>query len=323
MFSQYESPKNVARYYVSAFNVEPSFAEEFVLPMARGKGNFEIVTIRAAFNRDASWGEFFIEFKKQVWETSVIQQFEMMGACSVSTMTFERGDNNASAINALYRIRELAQKYNFTYERGNLSPKLTDLLTAKIAVEKVKEAHTNKEFDEKTAAALKFSLNEIHSDMVEVKDNTGGIKSQVGEIQGQVGNVQSEVGDIKSMMGFDQKRIKNLEDKLAQTTTTLNQTKGKLGYTTRKLHEMEERDTEFKTEIAELKGEIVELAEELLDKKKEMACVHGEFEKKEALWETERRSLLAQIDHCKASENLQKLMADINEREKKRARHDP
>jgi chromosome segregation ATPase len=314
--------------------------------MARGGGKFEIVTIRAAFNRDASWGEFFIEFEKQVWEKSVIQQFETMGACSVSTMTFERGDNNESAINALYRIRELAQKYNFSCERGNLSPALENLFTAKIAVEKVKEAEINKEFSEKTAAALNFSLDkisakvdignqmaeignqksmaaigELSSDVVEMKNTTGGIECKVGEIQGEVGEVKGKVGNIYSKMCFYQKRIRNLEDKNAQTTTTLNQTKGKLANATRKLHDMEERDEEFKTEIAELKGEIVELAEELLDKKKEMAGVHGEFEKKEALWENERRSLLAQIDHCKAAESLKKLMDEVHEQKRaKRAR---
>jgi len=296
--------------------VDPSWTDEFKLPKERGEDNFKITAIKAAFHKEASLGEFFIEFETQVWDNKLVQQFEAMGACSVSAITFAKNDGGASVANALYRIHKMGQRNNCTYEKGNMSATLSKLLAAKIAEEEKKEAETNKEFSEKTAAAMESSLNGIRTDMVEVKDNTSGIKcrvenieNKVGEVHGQMGEVRGEIGEIKGqvvdnneMMKKNLETIKKLEGELAHKTKEVDRIEAVLGQSTKKYNRLNERNGDLYNKIEELEGEVVKLN-----------GVCKEFEK-------ERRSLLAQIDICETADNLKKLMADINEREQKRAR---
>ncbi len=49
------------RYAVNCFNVGPSTAEDLKF-YKRGGGEFEIKHMDAAFDKEAQFGEFFIEF---------------------------------------------------------------------------------------------------------------------------------------------------------------------------------------------------------------------------------------------------------------------
>ena len=114
----------VSRCYVQCFNVSPSFTREFRLQKSRGGGDFSIIFMDSAFDKEGEFGEFFIEFKENVYEYKLIEQFEAMGAGQVTVITFNRNDGNDSAASALIRIWDLARKTGYQETRGQCNVNL-------------------------------------------------------------------------------------------------------------------------------------------------------------------------------------------------------
>ena len=227
--------------YVSAFNVEPSFAEAFILPKKKGGGNFDIVTLMAAFDKTACFGEFFMEFETHVWDNHVIEQFEAMGAGSVSTLTFPRFDNDAAAVNALYRIHTTGEKFGSLHTKGRLSETLASKLTAKIADEKHKESI----FDAKTVEALKASMDDIGTKLASHDQVLNSASVTIDVIKDAVDSVQYGVCEV-----IMQQEIGGLKDEVAKRIFSCKQQEGKTSKQTREVNllkaKLEERDAEVR-----------------------------------------------------------------------------
>jgi len=215
------------------------------MPKRKGGGNFEILTLKAAFNKTACFGEFFIEFETQVFENYVIDQFESMGACSVSTLTFPKLDQDVSAVNALYRVHAMAEKSGISYEKGRLSDVLAGKLASKIAAEK----QTELKFDDKTAAALKASVNDIdtklgfHGQKLTDQGQMLLMQIQTLETTGMnVDEIKSIVSTIKHGMcnvisdhhGFNV----NLEKELVDKTKEVDQIENTMGHQTKEINRL-------------------------------------------------------------------------------------
>eukprot|EP00291_Cryptomonas_curvata_P009507 CAMPEP_0172201560 /NCGR_PEP_ID=MMETSP1050-20130122/30080_1 /TAXON_ID=233186 /ORGANISM="Cryptomonas curvata, Strain CCAP979/52" /LENGTH=233 /DNA_ID=CAMNT_0012879245 /DNA_START=34 /DNA_END=732 /DNA_ORIENTATION=- len=161
-----EKSAKMSRFFVSCFNVT-----------IKGVGEFKIKYMETAFNKEAESGEFFLEFDEYVWEHKLIESFQSQGAGQVSTITFANNDGGDSAANALLRIRLNQEKTGISYSRGICPP----ALLAKVKSKQAAVASTSKEFDEKTIAAIKQSLEEHKEVMVKVE---GGLQSQVVKLDG-------------------------------------------------------------------------------------------------------------------------------------------
>lgn len=144
--------------------------------------------MEAAFDREAQSGEFFIEFQSYIQDTKLVERFVELGAGEVCTITFGK-DKGISAMDALRRVLLSQSKTGIKFTCGSCSKQLQDRLEDKESDEK----DVDKEFDEKTAAAIRFSLKSLGEDMQ-------GIQAQVvklEEIEKKIENgVQSQAADV-------------------------------------------------------------------------------------------------------------------------------
>ena len=154
VFSEQGSIIKVNRYYISAYNASPDWAEGLRIKKAKGGGEFHIKFFEAAFNQEAEYAEMFIEFEEAVREKSLAQQLTEQGAGSICITTFQNMDGHDSASNALLRVWTLAAKTGVQYKRGDCPADLFKKTKAKQEAEE--KLNMNKaEWDEKTQAAMK------------------------------------------------------------------------------------------------------------------------------------------------------------------------
>jgi hypothetical protein len=205
---------------VSCFNITPEFFHAFKFPKSKGGGVFGIKYMEAVFNKEAGSGEIFIEFDEYVWEHKLIECFESLGAGQVTTITFANNDGGDSAGNALVRIL-LAQEKHGGYSRGACPPALHAKAMAKRTEAKQKlQTVSQQEFDEKTAAAIRLSLDHIET----------GVQSQAVKLEGIEQGVCHVIPDY-------QNEIVKLKDALAKKTAACDTIEGKLAYKTRVINQ--------------------------------------------------------------------------------------
>ena len=218
-FFQTNSVK-VTRCFVACFNITPEFFHAFKFPKSKGGGVFGIKYMEAVFNKEAGSGEIFIEFDEYVWEHKLIECFESQGAGQVTTITFTHNDGGDSAGNALVRIL-LAQEKHGGYSRGACPPALHAKAIAKRTEAKQKlQTVSQQEFDEKTAAAIRLSLDHIET----------GVQSQAVKLEGIEQGVCHVIPDY-------QNEIVKLKDALAKKTAACDTIEGKLAYKTRVINQ--------------------------------------------------------------------------------------
>ena len=215
----------LTRAYVSCFNVDPQFAIGFKVPKTKTSGEYKIKYMEAAFNKDACSGEFFIEFEEQLWFNTLLQAFEDQGAGDVYIGTFKHNDGNDSASNALLRVWELAEKTGYSIMRGKCSDALMAKARAKQAEAKNKKKES--EFDEKTQAAIKASMESMEGkiDHVDVKiDLVGGQLTNVENgMCKTIPYYQAELEKFKAALAHKTLECDRLEKKVADTTRIKNQ----------------------------------------------------------------------------------------------------
>ena len=215
----------LTRAYVSCFNVDPQFAIGFKVPKTRVDGEFKVKFMHAAFNKEAFSGEFFIEFEEQLWFNTLLQAFEDQGAGDVYIGTFKHNDGNDSAANALLRVWELAEKTEKFTIRGKCSDALMAKARAKQAEAKNKKKES--EFDEKTQAAIKASMESMEGkiDHVDVKiDLVGGQLTNVENgMCKTIPYYQAELEKFKAALAHKTLECDRLEKKVADTTRIKNQ----------------------------------------------------------------------------------------------------
>ena len=210
----------MTRCFVACFNITPEFFNGFAFPKSKGGGVFGIKYMEAVFNKEAGSGEIFVEFDEPVWEHKLIKCFESLGAGQVTTITFANNDGGDSAGNALVRIL-LAQEKHGGYSRGACPPALHAKAMAKRTEAKQKlQTVSQQEFDEKTAAAIRLSLDHIET----------GVQSQAVKLEGIEQGVCHVIPDY-------QNEIVKLKDALAKKTAACDTIEGKLAYKTRVINQ--------------------------------------------------------------------------------------
>lgn len=230
-----------ARFFVSCFNVSPEFAASFKFLKSRGDGEYVVKYMQTAFDKEAGSGEFFIEFDEKVWEYKLVECFNAQGAGQVTTITFASNDGGESAANALVRIMATQKKSGEGYTRGTCLPALYAKAHAKM-----EEAHRQtqlgaQEFDEKTAAAIKLSLE---TNAVKLENIESGMQSQAVELVDIKQGVCNVIPDY-------QNEIKNLREALAHKTKLCDRIEGQKGRLTMEINklrwELGERNDENET----------------------------------------------------------------------------
>jgi hypothetical protein len=232
---------------VSSFNVTPEFFTSFQFPKSKGGGLFSIKYMEAVFNREAESGEFFIEFEEKVWEHKLVECFEAQGAGQVTTITFANNDGGESAASALVRIL-LAQEKHGGYSRGACPAALHAKTMAKRTEAKQKlQTASQQEFDEKTAAAIKLSLDTA---AVKLENIEGGVQSQAVKLEGIHHGVCNVIPDY-------QKEISLLKEALAHKTKMCDRIEGQKGRLTMEINKLKSELSQSRTENESLHREKV------------------------------------------------------------------
>jgi hypothetical protein len=164
-----EEPIKVKRFFVSCFDVTPDFASTFEFRKSDEKDVNPIVSMEAAFNREAMCGEFFIEFKYAVKDIDLIECLQNQEAKGVNVFTFPN-DDGETASDAIVRVLTLQCKTGLQVARGKRPDKLNKRVDIKQKEAAKEEELANKEFGRKEAAAIKNSLEGVDVNVKEVKD---------------------------------------------------------------------------------------------------------------------------------------------------------
>lgn len=232
-----------ARFFVTCFNVSPEFAANFKFEKSRGGGGFTVKYMLAAFDKEAGSGEFFMEFEDKVWEHKLVECFQSQGAGQVTTITFANNDGGESAANALVRVMTSQKKSGDGYTRGTCPPALYAKVHAKMEEAHSQEQLGAREFDEKTMAAIKQSLEQQQQVMVKVE---GGLQSQAVELNGIKNGVQSQVVKLEGIengvcqvIPDYQNEIRALKEALAKKTAACDTIEGKLAHKTRIINQQD------------------------------------------------------------------------------------
>lgn len=237
---------------MTCFNVTPEFAVSFKFQKSKGKGEFCIKYMEAAFDKEMGSGEFFLEFVEKVREHKLAQSFQAQGAGQVTTITFAHNDGESSASDALLRVLATQEATNIKYARGSrpqgLVDKLKEIQTAAAAV---KEKTVDQEFNEKYAAALALSVKDVTTNVKVVKEEvqSQGVKLQALGNDMQSQNVKLEtqavnIVDIKqgvcSVIPELQERIKQLEKEVEYHKTQRDSQEGKTAVQTGRVNKLKE-----------------------------------------------------------------------------------
>ena len=246
---------------MSCFEVTPDFAVKFEYQ----KGEIPIKSMEAGFNKDQQNSDFFIEFEDQIHDNELELSFQAQHAKGVNVMTFPN-DNGKSASDALLHVMAVQDKYGVKITRGVFPASLKKSFEAQKAAQDKKVLE--QEFNEKTQAAEKASLDEFKSKLGEVHDEVQGLGHFQQGIRDDVLSVGNDVQSygVKMEAGFEdvkqevrsfipdfQERIKQLEKEVDYHKTQRDVQEGKTAAQTTKLNKSKEVVASRDDEIAALR----------------------------------------------------------------------
>jgi hypothetical protein len=222
----------VKRCYVSMYNAQQNSVENLSIPKSRGAGDFSMQFALFAWNPETLVAEGFLDFNDQIYTTTIHDRLAELGARSIDIMTFQNNDGNHSAASALNRVRTVAKSQGFVEKvRGSCNPKLLEKADELLAAEKMGK---NVEFDEKTQAAIKMSLEmteviksnmatkEGLSHLEEITQNTSDeIKSSVSEINDKMSSYQIALANQAVMIDRHQETITAQQNSIANLNDSL------------------------------------------------------------------------------------------------------
>ena len=285
------------RCYVTCFNVDPVFAESFKFAKSKGAGDFTVKYMFATFDKQASSGEFYLEFDEKVWDYKLEQCFEAQGAGQVNIMTFENNDGNESASNALLRLHTKAD--GVTYERGTCQPALHAKLQAKLAEMESKKADS-KELDDKTQLAIKHSLADIAEKLTSNQNATDQIGAKVGEVQ----------TGITTILEY-QKENDELKAKLAHKTREVDRIEGQTAYKTRLIRDLE-------IEVESLKSREAMLVKERASNKELVTTLQD----LNGTLSRQLDAVIQQLEVNRAIQNAARILEDYEQQSGRKRRHE-
>ena len=211
----------------------------------------------AAFDKEAWSGDFFIEFDECVYEHLLVECFKSQGAGQVTTSTFASNDADESAANALVCIMTSQKKYGDGYTRGICNPDLYTKVHNKMEAAHKQEQLGAKEFDEKTSAAIKFSLEAhavkleaiedgVQAHAVKLEAIEDGVQAHAVKLEAIEGGVQAQTVDLVdikhgvcNVIPDYQQEIKALKEALVKSNSARDTTEGKLGHKTRIVNQLD------------------------------------------------------------------------------------
>jgi len=234
--AQMESNVKMKRCYTLIFNAGQSLVENLT-------ANQFLLLVH---NEKTGVAECFMEFSEQVRTNTVRDKVAELGAFCINVATFQKNDGNFSAASALNRVRDVVKSDGFVeVVRGTCNAKLMKKADELATIEAEKRRQTaGKEFDEKTAAAIKLSLEETKESMSQVQENMATVKETVVE-QAQMASATKD--------GLS--RLAGITEEVKETV--VEHGKGQT-YTIRRLNK--ERD-ELNAEVHLQKDEIIRLQE--------------------------------------------------------------
>ena len=255
------------------------------------KGGKSVKYLEAGFNKDRQSGDFFIEFEDQIHDNELELSFQAQHAKGVNVMTFPN-DNGKSASDALLHVMAVQDKYGVKITRGVFPASLKKIFGEQKAAQDKKVLE--QEFNEKTQAAEKASLDEFKSKLGEVHDEVQGLGHFQQGIKEDVLSIGNDVQlhavkleaiedgvqlqavnlvDIKqgvcNVIPDYQQEIKNLRDALAYKTRQCDIQESKTATQTGKVNQRDkEIDALHRREEAYIKRE-----ESLLERIKELEAI--------------------------------------------------
>ena len=249
----------MSRFFVSCFNVSPEFASTFKFKKSKGQGEFGVKYMLAAFAKEEGTGDFFFEFDEYVWEHKLVESFQSQGAGQVTTITFANNDGGESAANALVSVMASQKKHGDGYTRGTCPEKLYKKAQDKMEAANKQEQLGAKEFDEKTSAAIKFSL-EAHAVKLEAIED--GVQAHAVKLEAIEGGVQAQTMDLVdikqgvcNVIPDYQVEIKQLKEALAHKTKLCDRIEGQKGRLTMEINRLKWELSERMEENEALNGE--------------------------------------------------------------------
>ncbi len=285
-----EDSCKVSRYFLSCFNVNPEFARNFKFMKSRGGDEFKILYMEAAFNKETGSGEFFMEFADKVRENKLVGSFKSQGAGQVVPVTFPHNDGDSSAVDALLRILAQQDETGYSYTRGVLPDTLKNKIEAKKKAAAQQALLSSREFDEKTAAALKASLDGhtvklelledgmhaigdcMESQKVKLEAMEGGMEFQKVKLEAMEGGIVSQkvdIVDIKqgvcNVIPDYQNEIRNLKEALAHKTKLCDRIEGQKGRLTMEINRLKWEVTEKSEENESLNKEKQVMSKKIQD----------------------------------------------------------
>ena len=232
----------VKRFFVSCFDVTPDFAYTFEYQKSDDKDANHVVYMEAAFNREATSGEFFIEFEKQVKDTDLTECFQKLEAKGVNVFTFPN-DDGVTAADAIISVLTLQRKTGLLVARGKRPEQLVNKVDIKQKEAAKEEELGKKEFSEKEAAAIQKSLEDVNGNVKGVMDS---VQSHSVELESHGAKLDSQgivMEDIKhgvcDIIPELQAKNANLEKEVAHHILQRDIQEGKTAVQTRKVNEKE------------------------------------------------------------------------------------
>ena len=209
--------------------------ENLTIPKMRKGG--EDVSIRFqsfAWNQESGHAEGFIEVHDTVSTKVLMERLTELGATCTGIVTFPNRDGDKTAASALNRVKSLSKSDGYVeVVRGECNAKLLKKAEELAEAERA-AAELNHEFSEKTAAAIKLSLEETKESMSQVKETV----TAMGE-------------KITSAAKYEERLITS-DRRLVRTEKIQEQQATRIGGQTYTLNQLNRKNGDMEREIARL-----------------------------------------------------------------------
>lgn len=218
------------------------------MPKSRGEGEFNVTFMQGAYNKEGEFGEFYVEFKESVWDYKVAKQFKSMGAGQVNIITFQHNDGHESASNALLRVLQLGEKTGYHEKRGEYPAALYAKTQAKL--EESRKRNDKSEFDEKTQAALKASLDGIGEKVEDMHVDVKDVGVNIKDMRNQLGSINDALVEKIDFLEKENKRVNLLRDQLEYKVGKQTQIENKLIWALADIETLKKENKELKDRLS-------------------------------------------------------------------------
>ena len=161
-------------------------------------GLAKVRMLEYAENQEMGVVELLVSFKDQVYTNQVYDRMEALGACSVTLVTFSKTDWIQEAAGALYRIRGLCAPWTRGAPFEELDPKILDKVKELVERDLAAKRAEDSQFDNKTAVAMKASLESLSARVAD-KDDVRGLKKDLEKTLGLEQTVKKQQETMDSL----------------------------------------------------------------------------------------------------------------------------